>query len=79
MPKEGFCSITVSQEFYDSIEKKFNENKAVLRSINIYSVSGFYALVLTTVIDNPKLYNKTITTMQNKIEYALNNLKKKVE
>lgn len=41
MPKEGFRSITVTDEMYADMENAFRRNRTELRKLGIMSMTGF--------------------------------------
>ena len=75
MPKEGFVSITVDDEFYHNLNKYFQRNKILLKRIGVYSLSSFYSGLLETLFRNEELYNKTIDGWVKDIEKGFAELK----
>lgn len=46
MPKEGFKSITVSDQIYDRFQDIYNENKETLANKGVRSLSGYVSYML---------------------------------
>jgi hypothetical protein len=49
MPKEGFKSVTVTDEFHAKWSRKYRKQKKILRSKGVTSFSAFLAYVLDKV------------------------------
>lgn len=52
MPKEGFKSVTVTDEFHAKWSRKYRKQKKILRSKGVTSFSAFLAYVLDEVDKN---------------------------
>tara|TARA_B100000029_G_C17304263_1_gene861871 strand:- start:622 stop:792 length:171 start_codon:yes stop_codon:yes gene_type:complete len=52
MPKEGFKSVTVTDEFHAKWSRKYRKQKKELRSKGVNSFSAFIAYVMNEVDKN---------------------------
>ena len=75
MPKEGYSTITVDDEFYNKLSKHFQKNKKLLRRIGMGSLTGFYSGLLETLLRHDDLYNKTIDFWSKDIAKGMVELK----
>lgn len=56
MPKGGFKSITMREQYYDKIQSVFNAHKEQLGAVGITSVSGLCAMLTNYALEkNPTL------------------------
>ena len=75
MPKEGYATITVDDEFYSNLSKHFQKNAKLLKRVGMGSMSAFYSGLLETLLRHDDLYNKTIDCWSKDIANGMVELK----
>lgn len=74
MPRDGFKSLTIDEECYDTINRSFNQRRETLRMCNITTISKYMKFLadstqITTVDDL-----KELLCIQIQSQFILNDL-----
>ena len=51
MPKSGFKSYSIKEELYNTLQKKFDEDKEELKKQGIKSLSGFLTYLMSQKVE----------------------------